>query len=298
MVFAIALTHIVMLQDVEEYFVDVIVNDSLGIISHAHLVFADKAPMKARSKQCLELARLFSIAVDFPKTGVAAKIPDELRVKKYPDFMDKPDHMTYQSKRVIGRLYREVKRIASPRAAIKSFTKEVAMRSFDFDMSVNGFEKYIDEAFYYKCEYDSRLSNLMKHYGIETEAEIVSGYIIKMAKCFEKKRVLDAVTSATRSIRKEAKAWFDKASESGSSNSDAGEMYAKASAWYYVTYHPSYWGRCIEEGITCEHFLSFPWCINDTLIEIKKKKKNERLRAGSGQNISSLLHHLDRGLHI
>ncbi|KAJ0100570.1 hypothetical protein Patl1_20784 [Pistacia atlantica] len=174
----------VMIEDVEEYFVDFIVNDTLGIISNAHVVFADKEPKKARSKQCLQLAQLSSIAVDFQKTGVAAEIPGELRVKKYPDFMDKPDHMTYQSERVMGRLYREVKGIAPPTATIKAFTKEVAMRSFDSDMLVNGFNKYVKEALYYKCEYDSRLSNLMKHYGIETEAEIVSGYIIKNGKMF------------------------------------------------------------------------------------------------------------------
>ncbi|KAJ0098755.1 hypothetical protein Patl1_19778 [Pistacia atlantica] len=97
------------IEDVEEYFVDFIVNDTLGRLSNAHVAFADKEPMKARSKQCLQLARLSSIAVDFPKIGVAAEIPDELRVKKFPDFMDKPDHMTYQSERVMGRLYRELR---------------------------------------------------------------------------------------------------------------------------------------------------------------------------------------------
>ncbi|XP_044480605.1 probable RNA-dependent RNA polymerase 1 [Mangifera indica] len=265
----------VTIEDVEEYFVDFIVNDSLGIINHAHVVFADKEPEKARSTQCLQLARQASIAVDFPKTGVAAKIPSELRVNKYPDFMDKPDYMTYQSERVMGRLYREVKGIAPHATAIKSFTKEIALRSFDSDMEVDGFKKYVNEALHYKCKYDTRLSNLMKHYGIETEAEIVSGYIIKIAKGFDKRGDLDTITSATRSIRKEARAWFNESSESGSSNSDGNDAYAKASAWYYVTYHHSYWGYCIKEGISREHFLSFPWCIYDTLIEIKGKKKRK-----------------------
>ncbi|XP_044505487.1 probable RNA-dependent RNA polymerase 1 [Mangifera indica] len=265
----------VTIEDVEEYFVDFIVNDSLGIINHAHVVFADKEPEKARSTQCLQLARQASIAVDFPKTGVAAKIPSELRVDKYPDFMDKPDYMTYQSERVMGRLYREVKGIAPHATAIKSFTKEIALRSFDSDMEVDGFKKYVIEALHYKCKYDTRLSNLMKHYGIETEAEIVSGYIIKIAKGFDKRGDLDTITSATRSIRKEARAWFNESSESGSSNSDGNDAYAKASAWYYVTYHHSYWGYCIKEGISREHFLSFPWCIYDTLIEIKEKKKRK-----------------------
>ena len=54
------------------------VNDSLGIIANAHTAFADKELFKARSSPCLELAKLFSVAVDFPKTGVPAIIPSHL----------------------------------------------------------------------------------------------------------------------------------------------------------------------------------------------------------------------------
>ncbi|KAJ6768835.1 RNA-dependent RNA polymerase [Salix koriyanagi] len=67
--------------EVEEYFTNYIVNDSLGIIANAHTAFADKESLKAMSEPCIELARKFSIAVDFPKTGVPAEIPSHLRVK-------------------------------------------------------------------------------------------------------------------------------------------------------------------------------------------------------------------------
>ena len=100
------------LQEVEEYFTNYIVNDSLGIIANAHTAFADKEPLKAMSDPCIELAKLFSIAVDFNKTGVPAVIPPKLHVKEYPDFMDKPDKLTYESRNVIGKLFREVKDIA------------------------------------------------------------------------------------------------------------------------------------------------------------------------------------------
>ena len=35
------------MQEVEEYFTNYIVNESLGIIANAHVVFADKEPLKA-----------------------------------------------------------------------------------------------------------------------------------------------------------------------------------------------------------------------------------------------------------
>ncbi|KAH9723212.1 RNA-dependent RNA polymerase 1 [Citrus sinensis] len=262
----------VTIEDVEEYFADYIVNDSLGIICNAHVVHADSEPDKARSSKCLELAKLSSIAVDFSKTGVAATIPSGLRVKKYPDFMEKQNKTCYESQRVIGKLYREVKGIAPSTATMKSFTKEVAMQSYDTDMEVDGFKHYIIDAFNYKTEYVIKLGNLMDYYGIKTEAEILSGCIMEMAKSFDKKRDLEAITFAVRSLRKEARTWFNKKKNESDSSHEA--VYAKASAWYHVTYHPSYWGRYKREGMNRDHFLSFPWCIHDKLIEIKRGKQS------------------------
>ncbi|EXB53890.1 RNA-dependent RNA polymerase 1 [Morus notabilis] len=87
----IEVDHEVTMEEIMEYFADYLVDDNLGIISNAHTVFADKEPKKARSKECIELAKLSSIAVDYPKTGVAAIIPGHLRAKEYPDFMEKTD---------------------------------------------------------------------------------------------------------------------------------------------------------------------------------------------------------------
>jgi len=69
------------MQEVEEYFTNYIVNESLGIIANAHVVFADKEFLRAESLPCIQLAKLFSVAVDFPKTGVPAQIPHELHVR-------------------------------------------------------------------------------------------------------------------------------------------------------------------------------------------------------------------------
>ncbi|MBA0873900.1 hypothetical protein Goshw_008838, partial [Gossypium schwendimanii] len=134
-----------------------------------------------------ELAKLFSIAVDFPKTGVPAEIPQELRVKEYPDFMEKPDKPSYHSHNVIGKLFREVKNLAPNECSIKFLTREKMQRFYDPDMEVEGFEDYIDDAFFHKSNYDYKLGNLMDYYGVKTEAEILSGGIMKMSRSFTKK---------------------------------------------------------------------------------------------------------------
>ncbi|XP_027100775.1 probable RNA-dependent RNA polymerase 1 [Coffea arabica] len=284
----VQLDHEVTIEEVEEYFTNYIVNDSLGIIANAHTVFADREPLKARSEPCLELAQLFSIAVDFPKTGVPAEIPSHLRVKEYPDYMEKSDKPTYESRHVIGKLFREVKEIAPHTSSIRSFTREVARKAYDTDMEVDGFEDYVDEAFDYKSEYDYKLGILMDYYGIKNEAEILSGGIMKMSRSFDRRRDAEAVGMAVRSLRKEARTWFNR------SGGHSDDPYAKASAWYHVTYHHRFWG-CYNEGLNRAHFISFPWCVYDKLIQIKKAKKAS---TRSSQQISSLELQFSHGLRL
>ncbi|KAM4119796.1 hypothetical protein ACJW30_03G086600 [Castanea mollissima] len=248
------LDHDVTIEEVQEYFVDYILSDRLGIIDNAHIVFADSEPRRAMSPECIELAKLHSIAVDSPKSGVVAEIPHHLRVMKYPDFMEKSDKRTYKSERVIGKLFREVKDLAC------------------IAHEPNGFKDYISDAFYYKRQYDRKMLSLMDYYGIETEAEILSGHILTMSKSFEKRRDMEEINYSVMALRNEARSWFNEGSESDSDTDVVNaKAKAKASAWYHVTYHPSYWGRS-NVGMDGAHFLSFPWCVFDKLIQIKKDK--------------------------
>lgn len=252
------------MQEIQQYFTNYIINDTLGIISNAHTVFADREPKKAYSEPCIELAKLFSIAVDFPKTGIPAEIPPNLYVSEYPDFMEKPDKSSYTSEGVIGKLFRAVKDYLPPGYQIRSFTKDLARKSYDPDMEVTGFMDYIDDAIALKDNYDFKLGNLMEYYGMKNEAELLTGNLMKMSKKFNKYRDGEAVRLAVKSLRKEVRAWCDE-------DNDGDNSYAKASACYHVTYHPDYWGT-YNEGLERPHFLSFPWCAYDKLITIKKEK--------------------------
>ncbi|KEH40641.1 RNA-directed RNA polymerase [Medicago truncatula] len=282
----IVLDHDVEIEEVQKYFTDYILNDCLGIIANAHTVFADKEPGKAMADPCVELAKLFSTAVDFPKTGIPAEIPRGLFPTEYPDFMEKPDKPIYKSKNVIGKLFREIQGISTKDGSITSFTLEVAKESYDSDMEFEGFMDYVDDAFYHKTNYDYKLGNLMDYYGIKTEAEILSGNIMKMSKSFTKKRDADAITMAVRSLRKEARSWFTDSGAGVDSGSD--DAYAKASAWYYVTYHHSYYGL-YNEGMQRDHFLSFPWCVYHLLVQIKKEKARMKMHSRMEQSFSHRL---------
>ncbi|CAN6478993.1 unnamed protein product [Victoria cruziana] len=261
----------VLIKDVQEYFANYMINDSLGIISNAHTVFADREPMKAFSPPCIELAKLFSVAVDFPKTGVPAVIPSHLRVGEYPDFMEKPDKPSYVSRGIIGKLFRAVMG-RSQVDYVTSFTKSVAEEAYDPDLEVDGYEDHLDDAYYHKSEYDLKLWNLMQHYGFKTEAEIMSGSVMFLSGSFKRNRDSEAIIMAVRSLKREARAWFAKRSSRSERYGDGYEddPDAKASAWYHVTYHPDYWGAYSEEKQP--HFISFPWSVYDKLITIKRDK--------------------------
>ncbi|CAA6664758.1 unnamed protein product [Spirodela intermedia] len=284
----------VMIEDVEEYFANYIVNNSLGVISNAHTVFADREPRMAESEVCLELAKLFSIAVDFPKTGVPAEIPPHLVVREYPDFMQKLDKVTYESKRVIGKLFRAV-RDHDPSARPKKFTRMDAMLSYDRDMEVNGFRDHLEDASFFKGEYDFKLGNLMDYYEIKTEAEILSGVVMSASKTFDKYEDGEAVRLVVRSLKKEVRGWFNQCGSAPEDETDDTSL-AKASAWYHVTYHQDYWG-CYNEGLDRPHFLSFPWCVYEKLILTKQRKKGmpagRRAAVGKAGGISQ-----DTGLNV
>ncbi|GJR15240.1 probable RNA-dependent RNA polymerase 1 [Tanacetum coccineum] len=149
------------------------------------------------------------------------------------------------------------------------FTREVAKQTYDTDMEVDCFMYYVDEAFDFKTEYDYKLVNLMGYYGIKREAELLSGSIMKMSSSFDRRNVAEAVGLAVKSLRKEARNWFKK--DLGDLDDGDDNVYAKASAWYHITYHPDYWDK-YKQDMTRDHFLIFPLCIQDKLIEIKRRK--------------------------
>eukprot|EP00268_Persea_americana_P039530 TRINITY_DN3910_c0_g1_i9.p1 TRINITY_DN3910_c0_g1~~TRINITY_DN3910_c0_g1_i9.p1 ORF type:complete len:976 (+),score=148.08 TRINITY_DN3910_c0_g1_i9:410-3337(+) len=96
----------VTLEEIQRFFVDYMISDTLGTISTAHLVLADREPTKAQSFKCLQLAKLHSMAVDFAKTGAPAEMPRILKPREYPDFLERTDQPMYTSPGILGKLYR------------------------------------------------------------------------------------------------------------------------------------------------------------------------------------------------
>lgn len=160
--------------DIGEFFVTYMQNDSLGQIAHAHLAQADFNAEGVMSPVCLELAKLHSQAVDYPKSGIPAKMSKDLRPRKWPHFMEKK-HMRedkiYRSTNVLGKLYDEVKLVDFKPQWKNPFDTRI-LDAFELEQAT------LDKAAEIKHSYDESLKRLMAKHGIQTEFEAWTVFVL------------------------------------------------------------------------------------------------------------------------
>ncbi|KAI9493548.1 RNA dependent RNA polymerase-domain-containing protein [Zychaea mexicana] len=249
----------VKLIDIQKFYVNYINSDNLGTIANSHLATADRSQKGALDGACLRLAQKHSLAVDFPKTGKPAKVEEDLRVHVYPDFMEKKDKESYESQKVLGKMYRAI-----DKSDYREYQSHLVDNTvYDVRLRVPDMERYIQEARKLKGEYGRDLLALMNQYGVQTESEIVSGYIVKWLKKSNKKSMHEIHKQTMGSVLSMRKVWRDRF-EQGLEDKP-GARHAKAAAWYYVAYHPD---ERIKDFSDEGRFLSFPWVLVDIICEI------------------------------
>lgn len=252
--------------------------DQLGVIDNAHKAQADSHEGGVESSLCLQLAELHSQAVDAPKTGKWTELPKEAKVSVFPDFMMKSDKPSYPSDKVLGKLYREC------RAFKDSIARDVPLKKPHIVpyLLVPNFQKYQEEAKELYEEYSSQLITLMNLYGIETEAELLSGCFLKLHSRLgrEKVEIAEIVSRIMTKIRENFRSRFFKEFDLGEENREvvgiiSEEMQRKASAWYFVAYSHKQTTNAAENEpneTPSMQFLSFPWLVDDVMLSIRVKK--------------------------
>ncbi|GBC02547.1 hypothetical protein RclHR1_04680008 [Rhizophagus clarus] len=267
----------VTMKDIQSFFVNYILSDQLGIIANSHLAKADYFESGAFHGQCIRLAQLHSEAVDFPKTGKPAILSPGLRANTFPDFMEKDDKPTYRSNKILGILYRSIKE--------EAFNPSTQM-ILDNRLYVKGYETYVMDARKIKNTYDADIMGLMNQYGVKTEFEITSGYIVSTIISVDKKKSRDiakSVMDAFVPIRQHYRKLFEEEFYGEGTNivspESRNKMKAKAAAWYYVTYHPVE----LDNGPS-ERMISFPWIAHDVLCDIAHRNNNYNNREPNVSN--------------
>lgn len=122
----------------------------------------------------LRLAQLHSMAVDYCKTGVPAQMTPELRVKTYPHWAQKPARRSYKSKRVLGQLCDEVEKVEAridPGPSHTTFDSRI-LNAYSHS------EELLAQLQDLKHEYDENMCRIMAQYGIATEFEVFSAFVM------------------------------------------------------------------------------------------------------------------------
>lgn len=103
------------MKDVAEFVVEFINSDLVGIIAINWLIIADHSARCIFDERCILLAKLHSDAVDYPKSGKPVKreqlsnlIPSMKPDWMAPETRNKKSGNYYESRRAIGRLFRDV----------------------------------------------------------------------------------------------------------------------------------------------------------------------------------------------
>ncbi len=221
-------------ENIINFFSNYLKGSKLGRIANAHLIIADRADLKALDPQCLYLAAQHSIEVDFPKTGVSGNLREEDSVKEYPDFMEKENDLnTYESKSIMGTIYRKVRDIQNS-YNIQDQEGFEGVVELDRDLLVEGCEKYFGVAENNYRQYVADMNELMRQYGIKTEAELISGNITELSKYHTVKKdnndILDRIANTLTIRIQKHKKIFDNGVKTPE------EKLPKAAAYYVVAY--------------------------------------------------------------
>ncbi|KAG8629595.1 hypothetical protein KVT40_003460 [Elsinoe batatas] len=262
--------------DIIPFFCDYMKNDSLGSIAVAHRAWADKMDAGVKHETCIELAQLHSQAVDYPKTGVPARMDKELRVEMYPHWLEKLPHQTYRSHKVLGKLYDEVDRVEFKPRYQHGFDERI-LNAYDVSPEL------LDKAHALKTEYDVDMRRIMAQFGILTEFEIWSAFVMvhnRDIKTYKFAEEIGRLMSAHRHHYRDA-VFADL--EMKSNDRDLSKLGPYITAMYKVTAHAVSAYNEEEAGKTNSvtdpasdvdaepqqpPMLSFPWIFQDELLGI------------------------------
>lgn len=207
------------ISDVVDFVFDYIEADLVGLIAIQHLRFSDLEDPGCA--ECMELAKLASNAVDFPKNGTPINFTQLPRFKSKnqprPDFLAKEgadlnSDQYYNSKKLLGQLYRRVpvkKWIPqewnedyspSDGATVEDALSRVGLRNIGLSGLTDPTQELIEEMTHLLEAYCDQLlaigqaHTILKHKNSHvSESELVSGTI--MANWSDHHRRRDAVTA-------------------------------------------------------------------------------------------------------
>lgn len=225
----------------------------------------------------LELAQLHSDAVDYPKSGVKARMTKKQRIPAWPHFFNKPvDEGVYHSTKILGLLYDMVEMVDFT-PSYEFPPNQTLMTMFTLTSAE------IEEARELKADYDAVIRRIMAQHDISTEFEVWSTFVMSHGgsndyKFHEeigdisfalkerfRKQVMDSCTDkATELPRKVVAMYVVTAQEIEQAKIDLRKERERLAPRSKGKQTPAF----VKEDVSKLPLMSFPWVFPDLLVAI------------------------------
>jgi RNA-dependent RNA polymerase len=247
-------------KDVANFFLEYIDRDVIGLIDTSWQAYAEERGLDASTDTCRDMAEKHAIAIDFAKTGVPAEYTDNDWAKKYPEYMEKKPQISFKGTSFIAESFR---RLVKHR---KNTAPNIKNIQADNSLLCEGFDEYVEEATQIYLEYVEDNMRILRQYGIQSEAEILTGNILKCNKRFAKKKDYATRENLGTRLSQIREYYIHKFNE----GLDEAKKKAKAAAWYFVAYQ-----SCSKDGAELGAevpMLGFAWLNVEHLAAVKCNK--------------------------
>ena len=135
---------------------------------------------------CRSLTGIFSLVfrppfeyptIHFQMATIVHYCPNLTKNSKiqYPDFMQKAHARSYISKKIIGQMFRECKRIYQCNGRRHEAEKKIELNQ---SFLIDGHEAYLKEAHQLYAQYRSEIERLMVYFGCDKENELFVGVCV------------------------------------------------------------------------------------------------------------------------
>jgi RNA-dependent RNA polymerase len=114
-------------------------------------------------------------------------------VISYPDFLGNSRRQVYESNRALGKLYREIQ----PKPYRPHYYRRV-----DSKLVIDGHENFLKEATEVRKQYSYDLYRLMNQYGIRSEFELITQFLILDKRRQDSKREFELCQTLDQIVRK------------------------------------------------------------------------------------------------
>ncbi|RHY39340.1 hypothetical protein DYB30_007578, partial [Aphanomyces astaci] len=236
---------------IEEMFTRIMSNDTIGRVARLHLALCDTLDSGATDPLAIALAEQQALAVDYPKTGVLPRVPDDPRVgKSYPDFMEYAGvKTTHVSNKLLGVMYRCCKRTTG------TLGMEYDLEDGSGKLQLSPLQEYrpfMSDTHRIYSAYCADMAIQIARFGVNHEIDFIMAE--PPTGVADRGRAAAAMRAAWAAMRATYRDQFFT-----SLPDIAVERRAKAAAWYVTaTSTPKNQGRC----------ASFAWLVvGDVLIE-------------------------------